>query len=644
MLDKIIPAEDAVALIQNGDTICTSGFVGIGVPELLLKSLKHRYLNTENPTDLTLIFAAGQGDGADLGLNHLAQDGLLKRVIGGHWGLIPKIGDMALAGQIEGYNLPQGVISQLYREIAAGRPGLTTKVGLGTFVDPRVEGGKIGTATSTDIVLHHEINREDYLFYPVIPISVALLRGTTADEKGNVTIEREALVLDNLSMAMAARNSGGITIVQVESIAKSDTLDPRQIIIPSTLVDAVVLAGPEDHMQTFKTAYSPYFANRIRISSQSGGKSQLSERKIIARRCALELPINSVINLGIGMPEGIAEVADEENILDYITLTTEPGTIGGRPASGLDFGAAVNADAIVAQNQQFDFYDGGGLDLACLGMAQIDRSGNVNVSRFSNRLAGAGGFINISQNARRLVFAGSFTTGGLKLTVVDGKLSIEREGRARKFVNQVEQVTYNAKLGFESQQPVLYVTERAVFELTREGIKLVEYAPGVDIEKDIIQHMDFLPLMDDVRLMDEDIFKAKIMGLTDRIFDLNLETRIEWNDQREILFLNFEDMKVSSQSDVDAIFDAVVDVVKPLARKVDVIVNYDRFELAKELNEEYAGMVTRLESDYYLRVSRYTSSTFLRIKLDRRLTREVRPGIFQSRNQALRNLRMSDNP
>lgn len=635
MLNKVIPAEDAIALIQSGDSICTSGFVGIGVPELLLKTLKQRYIDNAEPSDLTLMFAAGQGDGVDKGLNHLAQDGLLKRVIGGHWGLIPKIANMALEGRIEGYNLPQGVISQLYREIAARRPGLITRVGLGTFVDPRQEGGKIGAATTVEIVEHQMIHGQEYLFYPCLPLSVALLRGSTADESGNITMEREALILDNLAMAMAARNSGGIVIVQVENIVKSGSMDSRQVAIPGALVDAVVVADKQDHLQTFSTDYSAYYSNQLKCPEQIAADFPMSERKIISRRCAMELPINAVVNLGIGMPEGVAAVAAEEKIINYITLTTEPGTIGGRPASGLDFGAAINADAIIAQNQQFDFYDGGGLDLACLGMAQVDRKGNINVSRFGNRLAGAGGFINISQNARKLIFAGTFTTGGLKVSVAEGRLHIEREGRARKFLEQVEQITYNAQMAVQSGQPVLYVTERAVFELTGEGIRLIEYAPGIDIERDIVAHMDFIPIIDQVRVMDEALFRQQPMELVGKLFDLRMAERIELNIERGILFLDFQDLKVRSGDDIDEIYNAVIRTVEPLKTKVDVVVNYDRFEISDDIADDYARMVARLEMSYYHRVSRYTNNTFLRMKLNQTLTREVRPSIFKTRSQAI---------
>ncbi|MEL6278571.1 MAG: CoA-transferase, partial [Pseudomonadota bacterium] len=340
MRDKTVSAADAAALIRDGDTITTSGFVGIGVPDELLKALQDRFAETSAPRGLTLFFAAGQGDGKERGLNRLAGDGLLKRVIGGHWGLIPKVGQLALQGAIEGYNLPQGVISHLYRDIAAGKPGTVTKVGLGTFVDPRLEGGKINAAASEDLVSLIEIGGEEHLFYKAMPIDVALLRGTTADAAGNVTMEKEALVLDNLAQAMAVRNSGGVVIVQVERIVAPRTLNPREVVIPAALVDAIVVSERENHAQTYATPYSHFFTGRYRAPEDAAETMPLDARKIIARRAAFELPINGVVNLGIGMPEGVAAVAGEEGLLKHVTLTAEPGVVGGQPASGLDFGAA----------------------------------------------------------------------------------------------------------------------------------------------------------------------------------------------------------------------------------------------------------------------------------------------------------------
>jgi propionate CoA-transferase len=629
--NKLVSARDAVAIIHDGDMIANSGFVGAGTPDALLEALAARFEETGAPRDLSLIFAAGQGDGKEQGLNRLAAPGLLRRVIGGHWGLIPKLAARAVAGEIEAYNLPQGAISNMYRDVAAGRPGSFSKVGLDTFVDPRRDGGKINDATPEDIVTLERRGDEDWLFYRAHPIQVAFLRGTTADPAGNVTMEREALTLDNLAMAMAAKNSGGFVIVQVERLAEEGSLNPRLVKIPGVLVDCVVVAEPDLHKQTYATPYSPAYAQEIRAPLDKLPVMTLDPRKIVARRCAFELPMNGVVNLGIGMPEGVAKVAAEERILKYLTLTAEPGTIGGVPASGLDFGATVNADAIVDQNQQFDFYDGGGLDMACLGLAQADRVGNVNVSRFGPKLAGAGGFINISQNAKKLVFAGTFTAGGLDIRIADGALGIVREGMARKLVEAVEQVTFSGRRAARTGQPVLYVTERAVFRLTEAGLALEEIAPGVDLERDILAHMEFEPIMDKVRLMDSRIFRDDPMGLEEDLTAVPLAERITLDPSRETLFLNFEGMAVRSEADVAAIRDAVVSVCAPLGHRVKAVVNYDRFTLADPVADAYAEMVEEVVSTYYTDVTRYTTSAFLRVKLGEMLSsRGLAPHILET--------------
>ncbi|MEG0508841.1 MAG: acyl CoA:acetate/3-ketoacid CoA transferase, partial [Eubacterium sp.] len=510
----VLTPEEAANIVQDGENIVTGGFVGSCCPETLTKALEKRFLEKGNPRNLTVYYAAAQGNRDGSGADHFAHKGMVKRVVGGHWNMVPDLGTMVINNEIEGYNLPQGTISQLFRDIAGKRLGTITHVGLNTFVDPRNQGGKLNDMTKEDIVELVTIAGQERLLYKAFPVNIAFLRGTYADEYGNITVEKEVASLESTSIAQAAKNSGGKVIVQVEKIVKGGTLDPRLVKIPRIYVDAVVLSEKGDHEQCFGHPYDSSLTGETQVPQSDIKADAMCTKKIIGRRAALELTEDSVVNLGIGIPEFISRVANEEGIGDYMTLTVEAGPIGGVPQGGSQFGASQNPECILDQAYQFDFYDGGGVDLAFLGLAQADENGNINVSKFGPRIAGCGGFINITQNAKKVFYCGTFTAGGLKTEIKDGQIKIIQEGKSKKFIKEVEQITFSGQYAIETGQPVMYITERAVFELKKEGVYLIEIAPGIDLQKDILDQMDFVPKMDEaLALMDGRIFRDELMGL-----------------------------------------------------------------------------------------------------------------------------------
>ena len=514
---KILTAPEAVALIPDGAAVAGIGFGMIQTPEHLLRALEQRFLDTGHPRDISYMHSAGQSDLQGGGVDHLAHDGLLKRDIGGHFRMALGLGQMILEDRVEAYNFPQGVIALLYREIAAKRPGLITHAGLGTFVDPRLEGGKMTPRTTEELVQVVEVGGREWLFYPALPLDFGFISMTAADPHGNLTHRREACIMEAMAAAMAVHNCGGTVIAQVAEIL-DEPLPPNEVHVPGLYVDHVVVAPPEHHRHTGDRDFDPAFlglaSGEVNGGSHGIALLPLDERKVIARRAAMELFDGATVNLGIGMPEGVASVAYEEGLFDRLHLTVESGAIGGIPAGGQSFGASAYPLALISHADQFDFYSGGGLDLTFLGLAEFDRHGNVNVSRFGQIVAGCGGFIEISQNAREIVFCGTLTASGLRTQVADGVLHIVQDGKLTKARDHVQQVTFSGAEALRRGTPVKYVTERCVFELRPEGVTLTEIAPGMDVRRDILAHMEFAPAVaPDLRPMDPRLFREPKMGL-----------------------------------------------------------------------------------------------------------------------------------
>jgi propionate CoA-transferase len=511
---KILTAEQAAKKIKDGSTVGVAGMGLAGWPEEVGRAIAANYKETGHPRDLNLKQGCSLGDWRTRGTTVLGVPGLVAKWSGAHIGSSFTLNELVLADKIECHCLPQGVIINLWREIAAGRPGLVTKVGLGTFVDPRIRGGKMNDATKTELVKLIEFGGEEYLFYKSFPLDVALLRGTIADENGNISFENEGMINEGLAVAQAAKNSGGTVIVQVEHIARAGSLRPKDIRIPGIFVDYAVPASNDDaSWQTEGSRFNPAFSGQIREPVSRIETLPLDARKLIARRCAREIEKGSVVNLGIGIPAYVSKVIAEEGRSEEITMTAESGIIGGIPVPLPDFGVAYNPEAMITHGEMFDFIDGGGLDLSCLGMSEVDARGNVNVSKFGNRLFGPGGFIDITGNTKTILFCGTFTDKA-EFAISDKGLTVLKEGRIKKFVSEVEQITFCGAQASPKQR-ILYITERCVFQLTGGKPVLTEIAPGVDLQRDIIDNMDFIPVIagGGPKLMPLDIFKTEARRL-----------------------------------------------------------------------------------------------------------------------------------
>ena len=506
-MSKVITAAEAADLINDGDTVAVGAFGLSGWPEEIAAAVEARFLATSHPANLHVVQNCSTGDRRERGITRWGHEGMIKRWMGAHIGFSPGIVKLITENKIEAYVIPQGCMVNLWREIGAGRPGLITKVGLGTFVDPRIEGGKMNTATTEDIYKVVDFEGEEYMFYKSFPVNVALLRGTEIDEKGNMTLSKDSGLTEQLAIATATKNSGGIVIAQAETLAAAGTLHPKDVVVPGILVDYIVIAtDPRAQWQTEVTEFNPSFAGDVRVPLHAFPVMELGSDKVIARRAAKELTRDAVVNLGVGLASNVASVASEEGVSDLMTLTTEIGVIGGVPAGGQDFGAAYNPEAMIVHNSMFDFYDGGGLDTTFLGLAETDQHGNVNVSKFG-RPMGTGGFVNITQATPKVVFTGTFTSGGLETEIRDGKLVITQEGRRRKFKDHVEQITFSGDFATKKGTDVLYVTERCVFKLIDGKMTIIEIAPGIDLQTQILDLMDFTPVVSpDLQLMDPALF------------------------------------------------------------------------------------------------------------------------------------------
>lgn len=512
---KIVNVQDAVAAIKDGSALVSAGFIGCSIAEHTFTEIERQFLETGHPNSLTLVWGAALGDASGRGIDHLGHEGLVARAVSAHLNLVPKLQALVDGNKIPAHILPLGVIAQLFRESGSGRPGLITRIGLGTYVDPRISGGRANAATTQDIVDVVQLDGREYLHYHNLPMDVAVLRGTTADERGNISMEREAVIPEAMSAAQAVKRNGGTVIVEVERLCRYGSLKPRDVVIPWFMVDYVVVAPTGGHpMILAQPEYSGALAQEFRVPVTDFPVLPMGDRKIIARRAAQELRPGQIVNLGFGIPEGISNVVAEINCTDRITLTVESGHVGGTPNGGQLFGSCFNSDYDVDLVRQMDWYDGGALDIAFLGAAEVDRFGNTNVTKFKGRTVGPGGFINIAHTAKKVCYCGTLTAGGLRLSVSDGRLRIDQEGKVKKYVKEVEQVSFCGVTALEAEQTVLFITERAVFELAKDGLVLTEVAPGVDVQTQVLDQIEFeVKVSPKLKQMDSCIFQEGTMAL-----------------------------------------------------------------------------------------------------------------------------------
>jgi len=508
-MNKIIDSVEIAKRIKDGDVIglSTSGG-GMGEPDMLLEALENRFLESGHPRDLTIIHSLGFGDGKNKGLNRFAHKGMLRRTIGAHFSWGPKLQEMIKENLVEAYCLPAGAIHGMLRETGAGRPGFITHVGIGTFADPRYGGGKANTISNEELVEIITIDGEEKLRYKPVPVDIALLKATCADSRGNISLEEEAIYLDAFSVALAAHNSGGNVYVQVRDLVSDFSMQPRAVQIPGIMVNGVV--EQPDQSQTYLGGYDLSISGQER-RSPSADQLQIPShpvRRLIAARALQELQPEASVNFGFGIPIGIPDLASQQGTLEKLWISVEQGVHNGYMLGGPQFGCAYNAEAIITSTDQFDYYSGKGLDVSFLGMGEMDRNGNVNVSHLGGMLIGPGGFVDISQNSKKIVFCGTFDAKGNVIDISPDGVTVVTPGSVKKIVDRVEAITFNGEYAISQNQEVIYITERAVFSLSGEGVVLTEIAPGIEIERDILPYMAFRPIIQDPKRMDSSLFQS----------------------------------------------------------------------------------------------------------------------------------------